>query len=133
MKEYTFDIEMAIANLRNIKKVLELINERRANVAIADDFLHSPDGMIRLDAICMNLIAIGEATKSLDKITKGELLPLYPEIYWSGVMRMRDKIAHHYFEIDTDVVFQTIEEDIPLMLPVINRILNDLENIPTNL
>ena len=133
MKEYTFDIEMAIANLRNIKKVLELINERRANVATADDFLHSPDGMIRLDAICMNLIAIGEATKSLDKITKGELLPLYPEIYWSGVMRMRDKIAHHYCEIDTDVVFQTIEEDIPLMLPVINRILNDLENIPTNL
>ena len=127
MKEYTFDIEIAIANLRNIKKVLELINERRANVASADDFLHFPDGMMRLDAICMNLIAIGEATKSLDKITNGELLPLYPEIYWSGVMRMRDKIAHHYFEIDTDVVFQTIEEDIPLMLPVINKILNDLE------
>ena len=56
MKEYTFDIEIAIANLRNIKKVLELINERRANVASADDFLHSPDGMMRLDAICMNLI-----------------------------------------------------------------------------
>ena len=128
MKEYTFDIEIAIANLRNIKKVLELINERRANVASADDFLHSPDGMMRLDAICMNLIAIGEATKSLDKITKGELLPLYPEIYWSGVMRMRDKIAHHYFEIDTDVVFQTIEEVIPQMLPVIDKILNDLEN-----
>ena len=30
MKEYTFDKELAIANLRNIKKVLELINERRA-------------------------------------------------------------------------------------------------------
>ena len=133
MKEYTFDIEIAIANLRNIKKVLELINERRANVASADDFLHSPDGMMRLDAICMNLIAIGEATKSLDKITKGELLPLYPEIYWSGVMRMRDKIAHHYFEIDADVVFQTIEEDIPLMLPVIDKILNDLENKSTHL
>ena len=133
MKEYTFDIEIAIANLRNIKKVLELINERRANVASADDFLHSPDGMMRLDAICMNLIAIGEATKSLDKITKGELLPLYPEIYWSGVMRMRDKIAHHYFEIDTDIVFQTIEEDIPLMLLVIDKILNDLENTSTHL
>ena len=133
MKEYTFDIEIAIANLRNIKKVLELINERRANVASADDFLHSPDGMMRLDAICMNLIAIGEATKSLEKITKGELLPLYPEIYWSGVMRMRDKIAHHYFEIDADVVFQTIEEDIPLMLPVIDKILNDLENKSTHL
>ena len=128
MKECTFNIELAIANLRNIKKVLELIKERRANVVTADDFLHSSDGMMRLDAICMNLIAIGEATKNLDKITKGELFPLYPEIYWSGVMRMRDKIAHHYFEIDTDVVFQTIEEDIPQMLPIINKMLDDLEN-----
>ena len=133
MKEYTFDIELAIANLRNIKKVLELINERRANVSSADDFLHSPDGMMRLDAICMNLIAIGEAAKNLDKITKSELFPLYPDIYWSGVMRMRDKIAHHYFEIDTDVVFQTIEEDIPQMLPVIDRMLNDLEDFPNKL
>ena len=133
MKEYTFDKELAIANLRNIKKVLELINERRASVSSADDFLHSPDGMMRLDAICMNLIAIGEAAKNLDKITKSELFPLYPDIYWSGVMRMRDKIAHHYFEIDTDVVFQTIEEDIPQMLPVINRMLNDLEDIPNKL
>jgi uncharacterized protein with HEPN domain len=133
MKEYTFDKELAIANLRNIKKVLELINERRASVSSADDFLHSPDGMMRLDAICMNLIAIGEAAKNLDKITKSELFPLYPDIYWSGVMRMRDKIAHHYFEIDTDVVFQTIEEDIPQMLPVINRMLNDLEDFPNKL
>ena len=133
MKEYTFDKELAIANLRNIKKVLELINERRASVLSADDFLHSPDGMMRLDAICMNLIAIGEAAKNLDKITKSELFPLYPDIYWSGVMRMRDKIAHHYFEIDTDVVFQTIEEDIPQMLPVINRMLNDLEDFPNKL
>ena len=130
MKEYTFDKELAIANLRNIKKVLELINERRASVSSADDFLHSPDGMMRLDAICMNLIAIGEVAKNLDKITKSELFPLYPDIYWSGVMRMRDKIAHHYFEIDTDVVFQTIEEDIPQMLPVIDRMLNDLEDFP---
>ena len=133
MKEYTFDKELAIANLRNIKKVLELINERRASVSSADDFLHSPDGMMRLDAICMNLIAIGEAAKNLDKITKSELFPLYPDIYWSGVMRMRDKIAHHYFEIDTDVVFQTIEEDIPQMLPVIDRMLNDLEDFPKKL
>lgn len=133
MKEYTFDKELAIANLRNIKKVLELINERRVSVSSADDFLHSPDGMMRLDAICMNLIAIGEAAKNLDKITKSELFPLYPDIYWSGVMRMRDKIAHHYFEIDTDVVFQTIEEDIPQMLPVIDRMLNDLEDFPNKL
>ena len=122
-----FDQELVIDNLRTIKKVLETIIERKNVVASSDDFLHSSEGMMRLDAICMNLIALGEVTKGLDKITKGQFLPKYPEIYWSGVMRMRDKIAHHYFEIDTDVVFQTIEEDIPRMLQVITRMLNDIE------
>lgn len=65
--------------------------------------------------------------KALDKETKGGLLPQYPEVYWNGVMRMRDKIAHHYFEIDTDIVFRTIEEDVPQMLEVVNRMISDME------
>lgn len=40
---------------------------------------------------------------------------------------MRDKISHHYFEIDTDVVFRTLEEDIPTMLPVVEMIISDLQ------
>ena len=76
-----------------------------------------------------NLIALGEAVKGLDKQTHGELLPRYPEVYWSGVMRMRDKIAHHYFEIDTDVVFRTVQEDVPQMKDVINRMIADIEGI----
>lgn len=87
----------------------------------------SQDGMMRLDAICMNLIALGEAVKGLDKQTHGELLPRYPEIYWSGVMRMRDKIAHHYFEIDTDVVFRTVREDIPQMKEVIEKLIDEMK------
>ena len=75
-----------------IRTVIDTIAERVANVDNPNDFLCSPDGMLRLDAICMNLIALGEAVKGLDKQTHGELLPRYPEIYWSGVMRMRDKI-----------------------------------------
>ena len=103
-----------------------MIMERASAVSNPDELLCSPDGMMRLDAICMNLIALGEAVKGLDKQTHGELLPRYPEIYWSGVMRMRDKIAHHYFEIDTDVVFQTVWEDIPRMKESINRIISDV-------
>ena len=92
-----------------------------------DELPRSQDGMMRLDAICMNLIALGEAVKGLDKQTHGELLPRYPEIYWSGVMRMRDKIAHHYFEIDTDVVFRTVREDIPQMKEVIEKLIDEMK------
>ena len=44
-------------------------------------------------------------------------------------MGMRDKISHHYFEIDTDVVFRTIEEDIPQMTTVIDKMLADLGGV----
>ena len=81
---------------------------------------------MRLDAICMNLIALGETVKGLDKLTNGQLLKRYPEVYWKGVMGMRDKISHHYFEIDVDVVFRTIEEDIRQMKPVIEKMINDI-------
>ena len=42
-------------------------------------------------------------------------------------MGIRDKISDHYFEIDTDVVFQTLEEDIPHMTPVVEKMISDIE------
>ncbi|WP_418699248.1 DUF86 domain-containing protein [Bacteroides sp.] len=105
-----YDKELALDSLSNIKSALEIIIERASVAASPDDFLMSPDGMMRLD-----------------KITKGELLPNYPKIFWSGVMKMRNKIAHHYFEMDAEVVFKTLIEDIPAMLPVVQRMTKELK------
>ena len=124
--EYSFDTEIALDSLQKIKAMLDLITERASVVENPNDFLCSPGGMMRLDAICMNLIALGESVKGLDKLTNGQLLKRYPEVYWKGVMGMRDKISHHYFEIDVDVVFRTIEEDIRQMKPVIEKMINDI-------
>ena len=124
--EYTFDIEIALDSLQRIKTMLELITERAKVVKTPDDFLRSSGGMMRLDAICMNLIALGETVKGLDKQTNGQLLKNYPDVYWRGAMGIRDKISHHYFEMDTDVVFQTLEEDIPKMKPVVEKMILDL-------
>ncbi|MBQ8988238.1 MAG: DUF86 domain-containing protein [Prevotella sp.] len=123
-----FDKELAIDSLQKIKAMLDLIIERSSVVDTPNDFLCSPGGMMRLDAICMNLIALGETVKGLDKLTDGQLLPKYSEIYWKGVMGMRDKISHHYFEIDSDVVFKTIQEDIPQMITVVARMIDDMKN-----
>jgi uncharacterized protein with HEPN domain len=124
--EYTFDKEIALDSLKKIKAMLELITKRAKVVKTPDDFLRSSGGMMRLDAICMNLIALGETVKGLDKQTNAQLLKNYPDVYWRGVMGMRDKISHHYFEIDTDVVFRTLEEDIPKMKPVVEKMIVDL-------
>lgn len=125
--EYLFDKELVLDSLTNISLTIGKIEDRTQGINSGDDFASSSGGMLRLDAVCMNLIAIGEAVKGLDKITHGQLLVKYPTVFWSGVMKMRDKIAHHYFEVDADVVFSTIKEDVPVLKNTILKIISDLE------
>jgi hypothetical protein len=58
-----FDKEIALDSLQKNKAMLNLIVERTSVVETPNDFLCSPEGMLRLDAICMNLIALGETGK----------------------------------------------------------------------
>ncbi len=121
-----FDRELVLNTLHQVKTLVDTIEERTAAIKDVDDFLCSPNGMILLDAVCMNLIAVGEATKNLDKVSFGELLPQYPQVQWNGIMRMCDKIAHHYFEVDAEVVLLTVKEDIPLVKSTIEEMISKI-------
>lgn len=121
-----FDKELVLNSLSEILVTCNKILERTRRYSCGDDFALSPEGMMCLDAVCMNLISIGEAVKGIDKITEGTLLPKYNQVYWRGVMRMRDKIAHHYFEVDADIVYETIVEDIPPLRDIIIKIIKDI-------
>ena len=113
--EYEFSddtIEMLYETLSNIELAITRLQERTNQVHSADDFRLSPWGMEKLDAACMVLIAIGESIKNLDKLTDGKLLPTYPSIPWKRVMGMRDVIAHHYFDVDAEVVYGVIAKEI---------------------
>ena len=98
--------------LEKIELAINRLQERTANIKSTDDFLLSPSGMEKLDAACMVLIAIGESIKNLDKLTNGKMLPTYSSIPWKRVMGMRDVIAHHYFDVDADVVFSVISKEL---------------------
>lgn len=45
---------------------------------------------------------------------------------WKGVMGMRDIIAHHYFDIDADVVFDVMKNNLPAVKKTVDRIIADL-------
>ena len=68
--------------------------------------------MAMLDAICMQFIAIGESLKGLDKMTNNKLLPTHPEITWKRIKGLRDIVAHHYFEIDIDVIWWILSHEL---------------------
>ena len=42
---------------------------------------------------------------------------------------MFDRETHHYFEVDTDVVFRTVQEDVPQMKEVIDRMIAEVEEM----
>ena len=46
---------------------------------------------------------------------------------WNDVIGMRDIIAHHYFEIDIDVVSDILKYDIPPLITVVKQMITDLQ------
>lgn len=103
VEDYLEQIHHAILDLKEWNKGIDS----------PDTWLMSADGMKTLAANCMLLEAIGEGFKKVDAMTKKQLLPSRPEIPWQQVMGMRDHIAHGYFDINSDLVWDTIQNDLP--------------------
>ena len=106
------NLPLVLHTLSQIELAIDRLQERTMNIRSVDDFLSTPGGMEKLDAACMVLIAIGESIKNLDKVSEGKLLPTYPTIPWKKVMGIRDIMAHHYFEVDADVIFEVISKEL---------------------
>lgn len=108
---------------------LDVIIVRSNCIDTAQDFILSPDGTMRLDSICMQLVTVGEAIKNIDKYTQHNLFSQYPAINWRNVMGLRDIIAHQYFNVDEEIIFQIVKKNIPELMVVVRQILSDLEVI----
>lgn len=67
---------------------------------------------VLFDAVLFNLEVIGEAVKKIPEAAKSTI----PEADWSGPARMRDLIAHHYFAVDSQIVWQAAIEHVPKIL-----------------
>ena len=110
--------------LEQIIESIELIISRCENINDANEFLLSPDNMMRFDSCVMRLQAIGE---QIGKLLKEDNCPFdkYPEIPWVAAYDMRNFISHEYANIDEAIVFDVIKEDLPRMQKAVKKILND--------
>ncbi|MBE5696070.1 MAG: DUF86 domain-containing protein [Bacteroides sp.] len=113
-----------------LKKILQTVERILANsetITSPSFYLLTPFGMERLESTCMLLIAIGEGVKGVDKLRDKKLLSFYPGMDWKGVMGMRDIIAHHYFDLDAEIVYDVIKHDLPKLKDVLQQIVDDLK------
>lgn len=66
-------------------------------------------------AVLMNLLIIGEAaTKIMD--AHPEFVSQHPETPWRSMRGMRNRIAHGYFEVNLDLVWETVQNALPDMI-----------------
>jgi len=75
----------------------------------------------------MQLIAIGESLKNIDKITDKKLLEKYPQVDWKGAKGIRDIISHHYFDLDAEEIYFVCDTKLETLIKTIEKILEDLK------
>lgn len=63
---------------------------------------------------------IGEAAKKLPE----EFTLKYPEVSWKSLAGMRDKLIHHYFSVDYEIVWDVIANELPRLKVQIEKILS---------
>ncbi|WP_328292536.1 DUF86 domain-containing protein [Kineococcus sp. NBC_00420] len=79
------------------------------------------DGLV-FDAVRVRLIEIGEAVKAVsDEVLAGE-----PDLPWSEIARMRDHLAHRYFDTTHAIVAATVTQDLPELRRAVERLLENL-------
>lgn len=77
------------------------------------------DGLV-FDAVRVRLIEIGEAVKDIDPA----VLASESGIAWQDVARMRDHLAHRYFDTDHAIVAATVDHDLPPLVAAVERLKN---------
>ena len=73
------------------------------------------------DAILRNLEIIGEATKHISEESKSH----YPRVKWRKIGDFRNIVAHNYFGVSDEIVWDVIENEIPPLLEQIKIMLNE--------
>jgi uncharacterized protein with HEPN domain len=104
------DYELRVRDILNAsKKIL-----RYTEGMDFDDFLKNE--LVR-DAVLRNIEIIGEAAKKLSTSHK----QAYPDIEWRKIAGMRDIVAHEYFGVSDEIVWNVVTEKIPELLEHLDK------------
>jgi uncharacterized protein with HEPN domain len=79
-------------------------------------------------AVILNLIIIGEAATKLLQSYE-DFLARHPDVPWRNMKGMRNRIAHGYFDIDLDVVWDTLQTALSALLERLPAIREDANSV----
>jgi len=86
------------------RKRVELDTDRKLNLSL-----------VRL------LEIIGEAARGISE----EFRDSHPDLSWKSMVGMRDRLIHGYFDVNLDVVWETVTQDLPSLIAQLEKIVAD--------
>jgi len=76
-----------------------------------------------VDAVLRNFEVMGEAAKNVPPDVRQE----YEEMPWTEMAGMRDKLIHGYATVDLEIIWTTVETEIPKIIPRLKEVQRSLE------
>lgn len=101
--------------VRDILGALEAIGQYTRAMTY-DDFVADAKTM---DAVIRNLTTLGESTRWIPDT----VLDAHPAVPWRTMRGVRNVVVHQYFGIDTRILWATVENDLPPLVPQLEEVL----------
>ena len=81
-----------------------------------DEFVDDPK---TIDAVIRNITVIGEAARNVPE----EVVNRHPSLPWREMQDIRNVVVHEYFGVDNNVVWDTLQRNLPPLLPELKRLI----------
>jgi uncharacterized protein with HEPN domain len=108
-----------------LEHILEAIERIDRYLADTDEVAFLNDQKTQ-DAVVRNFEIIGEAAHNIE-IYHAEFAAAHPDVPWTAVYAMRNRVAHGYFKVDLDMVWKTIHSDLPELHTQIKQLLEQIK------
>lgn len=116
------DPQRVIVYLEHMLKAIERINN------YTDDMIELTflENELVQDAVIRNIEILGEASKNIE-LYHPEFAADHFEIPWSDIYLMRNRVSHGYFSVDFEIIWQTIQKDLPELEIEIKKMYKNLQ------
>lgn len=105
-------MDRILLTLNSISETIINLIEWNENIKSAEEYYLSSGGMQLLAANCTLIAAIGEGVNRINRVAPDFLNTNFPDIPWVDIIGMQNRIAHGYFEIDAEIIYDAVKNDV---------------------